>query len=418
MKELEQAKRTHPCWISSFLEYTDNLPSPERFRKWSAISAIAGALTRQVWVKTGAGKLYPNMFILLVAPPGVGKDFAINPARDLWAATKKLNIAPSAMTHKGLIDHLAESSVNTQQVDEQGKFVNYHSLLLSVPELGVLVPGHDLAFLSSLNDLYNCGPVYEERSRTKGEPLQIENPHIHFIAGTQPKYIGTLFPEEAYGMGFTSRIIMIYWGTPTKRSLFGANKYNIKLQKTLAKDLSSIADLHGEFLLDEAAVEALEHWYAVLSDTDKPLHSKLIHYNARRVMHLIKLSMVYSVSRSNDMIITLEDFQNAKETLLEAEHAMPEIFKEISSGGQAGEIEEAFHFIVRQHNATKKPVPEHKLIHYLATKVPANQITYLLDTMVRSSIIKEAPHPTLGLVLPGKDKYYLPNSLNVVEDTQ
>lgn len=414
MSESALVKRKHPCWITGFLDYTANLPSPERFRKWAAISAIAGALERRCWITTGAGPLYPNMFILLVAPPGVGKDFAINPARDLWAATGKLNIAPSAMTHKGLIDHLAESHVNQQFVDSNGKFVNYHSLLLSVPELGVLVPGHDLAFLSSLNDLYNCGTIYEERSRTKGEPLQIENPHIHLIAGTQPKYIGTLFPEEAYGMGFTSRIVMVYWGEPTKRSLFGINKYDSKTQKSLASDLTSITQVHGEFFLEEDAIAAIEQWHAIDSENDKPLHSKLLHYNARRIMHVLKLSMVYSVARSSNMIITLDDFSKAKETLLEAELAMPEIFKEISSGGQASEMEEAFHFILRIHNASNKPVPEHKLVHFLASKVPANQITYIIDTMIRSSIIEEVNMG--GLNLPGKERYFKPRALNISED--
>ena len=131
MTELEQATRKHPCWISSFLEYTANLPSPERFRKWAAISAIAGTLERRCWIRTGAGKLFPNMFIMLVAPPGVGKDFAINPARELWSNVGKLNIAPSAMTHKGMIDHLADSRVQQQYVDDKGQFVNYHSLLIS-----------------------------------------------------------------------------------------------------------------------------------------------------------------------------------------------------------------------------------------------------------------------------------------------
>jgi hypothetical protein len=411
-KELETRK--HPCWITSFLEYTENLPSPERFRKWAAISAIAGALERRCWVKTGAGELYPNMFVLLVAPPGVGKDFAINPARDLWAATQKLNIAPAAMTHKGLVDHLADSHVQQQYIDDKGRFVNYHSILVSVPELGVLIPSHDLAFLSTLNDLYNCGKVFAERSRSKGDILKIENPHIHIIAGTQPKYLGSLFPEEAYGMGFTSRIVMIYWGTPTKRSLFGSNKFSPKLQKSLADDMLKITQLKGEFYLDQETIAALEQWHAIESDNDRPVHTKLIHYNARRIMHLIKLSMVYSISRSSDMIITIEDFNDAKETLLDAEQAMPEIFKEISSGGNASEIEEAFHFIVRLHNKTQKPIPEHKLIHYLATKVPANQISYLVETMVRSAIIKEAGE-FAGLNLPGKEKYYVPQALNAVE---
>jgi hypothetical protein len=413
MTELEAPTRKHQCWISAYLEYTDNLPSPERFRKWAAISALVGALERRAYIKTGAGELYPNMFILLVAPPGVGKDFAINPARELWSMSNKLNIAPSAMTHKGLIDHLADSNVQQSYVDAQGKFVNYHSVLVSVPELGVLVPGHDLAFLSTLNDLYNCPKLYEERSRMKGEPLRIENPHIHIISGTQPKYIGTLFPEEAYGMGFTSRIVMVYWGTPTKRGLFTSNKYDEKMKGTLAQDLTKITNIKGEFYIEDDAKEAIEHWHETGSDEDKPVHSKLMHYNARRIMHVLKLAMAYSVSRSDSMIITLDDFNQAKETLLDAEHDMPEIFKEISSGGNAGELEEGFHFIMRLYTKTKKPVPEHKLVHFLATKVPANQISFLVETMVRSAML-EVKSPD-GLNLPGRERYFIPKALNVAE---
>ena len=142
--------------------------------------------------------------------------------KELLSKTGLFNMAPMSMTHKGLIDHLASDQCSKQFINN-GIYEVYHSIMIAVPELGVLVPGHDLAFLSTLNELYNCGKIYEERTRMKGEPLRIEYPHIHILSGTQPKFLGELFPEAAYGMGFTSRIIMVYAGEPVRVNLFGGS---------------------------------------------------------------------------------------------------------------------------------------------------------------------------------------------------
>ena len=65
--------RRLPDWITSFEEYTSAFPSPQLFKKWGAIATIAMALERKCWIKTNIGDLYPNLYILCLAPPGVGK---------------------------------------------------------------------------------------------------------------------------------------------------------------------------------------------------------------------------------------------------------------------------------------------------------------------------------------------------------
>lgn len=411
-KELDPQPRKLACWIESFYEFTEGLPTPPIFRKWAAISAVSGALERKCWIHTAASKLFPNMFILLVAPPGVGKDQAIAPMRNLLAKTGLFNLAPISMTHKGMIDHLASEACNKQFIRD-GQWISYHSMLVCVPEFGVLVPGHDLAFMSSLNELYNCWDLYEERSRTRKETLRIENPHIHLISGTQPKFLGELFPETAYGMGFTSRIIMVYAGTPVRQNLFQKRPQHEAMEEALKDDLISIGQLNGPFTLSEDAMAAIEEWHAVGCEKDKPSHSKLMHYNARRIMHVLKITMTYCAARSNDMHIELSDFMRAKDTLLEAEEDMPEIFKEIASGGQISEIEETFHYILRLYQRHQKPVSEHRVVHFLSGRVPANQIKFIIDTMLSSKMISVDPK---GLNLPGSDRLFIPNALNFVEN--
>lgn len=327
------------------------------------------------------------MFVVFVAPPGVGKDQAIKPVKDFWAATGQLKVAPVSVSHKGLIDELADGS-SQKSVILNGSWFNYHSMLVAAPELGVILPEHNLGFLSLLNELFQCYDIFDEKVRGRPEPIRIERPHLHILAGTQPKYLHELLPESAFGMGFTARIIMVYWGTPVKTKVFrGKGRSNKPMFDALLEDLVRITEMSGQFSVDDGAVEDIEHWHSELAGKTEPGHSKLVHYNARRILHVLKLSMVYSASRSSEMIIRKEDFARAIETLYEAEKYMPEIFKEMKSGGHIDHIEETFHFVMTQWGRTQRPVPEHRIIHFLMSRVPANQITYMLDTMIKSGML-------------------------------
>jgi len=409
--------RKLPNWIDTWMGFTATLPTPELYRKWAGVCAIAGALERRCYLPTTAGPMYPNMFILLVGPPGVGKNQSIVPMRNLWAATGKLRIAPTSMSHKGFFDQLADAGSQKMVQDKINGALYYHTLLVATPELGVILPEYDLGYLSMLNELFECPSVFSERIRSSGQEVRIENPHVHFISGTQPKYLSQFLPDAAFGMGFTARIVMVYAGKSIKSSLFrkAAGKENVRAE--LISDLKRVADIRGIFRTTDAAEAAMEDWHRVESERDAPTHSRLMHYNTRRIMHLLKLSMAMSAARTDELIITEEDFQNALALLLETEGAMPEIFKEMSTGGQGDIMEEAFNHLVGLFMiGGRKPVKEHRLIHFLAQKLPAYQIDSVLKAMERANIIKKEKEG--GLNLP--DKYatfvYTPLGLNKSEE--
>ena len=57
-------------WLRSYLEYTSETESPETLNIWIGLSIIAGALGRNVVMSRGHHKIYPNLFVVLVAPSG------------------------------------------------------------------------------------------------------------------------------------------------------------------------------------------------------------------------------------------------------------------------------------------------------------------------------------------------------------
>jgi hypothetical protein len=220
--------RKLPCWIESFISETEGLPTPPIFRRWAAITTLGGALERRVWAETAMSRVYANLFVLLVSPPGVGKSVAMTYVRDMVDKTRKLKVAPDDVTKANLVDKVAAAT--TSHVYSAVDMLQYHSLQIIVDELGVLLSSHDLSFLSVMNALYDNRAYYSEGRRSRSEDIVIENPQINFLGGTQPDFLANLLPPEAWGMGFMSRTVMIYHGSPIKPRLFGAKlKMNFAL---------------------------------------------------------------------------------------------------------------------------------------------------------------------------------------------
>lgn len=383
------------CWIESFIDATSGLPSPEIFRKWSAISAVGGALERRVWTSSSLSMVYANLFVLLVAPPGVGKTLAIRPIEELWNKTRKLHVAPDDITKAALIDAL--SMCKSVHVYGPTDMLEYHSMQVAADELGVLIPSHDMAFMSTMNKFYDNVNSFKESRRGRDEDLIIHNPQINLLAGTQPDFLATFLPPEAWGMGFMSRIIMIYSGKKLKTDLF---KRKLKLDTSaLLDDMKVLTELHGEMFWTPEAEAMLETWYEA-GLPPEPEHTKLKHYVPRRVMSVLKLSMISSAARSNELVVDESDVERARDWLVEAETLMPEIFKEMS-GNSDGQLIQELHWYLWEiwTKAEKKGfIHRARIETYLAARTPAYNVENIVKVCVRAGVIVDKGN---DLFLPG-----------------
>lgn len=362
------------------MEWSTFTDSPEILRLWSGLTCLGGAAERRICTRNKRGPLYPNLFTLLVAPPAVGKSQIITQIHRLWALTGKLNIASPAVTKAGLIDTLADGQ---RQLTANGEYDRFHSVLVASSEFGVLVPAHDLAFLNTLNQLYDCeSRPFGERSRTRGQ-LSLDNPHMALLAGTQPKYLAELLPDTAFGMGTTSRLVMVYAGEQVRAPLFsdGVGE-DAALFRKLLLDLTAVADAAGEIVWERPAATAFDEWQ-MAGGPPAPGHSKLISYSGRRPVVVIKLCMIFALSEGRG-VVTRAHFDRALATLLAAESVMTQIFKEMLVSDHAALAEELYNFVLELWLKHQKPVAEHIVIRYLQDRVPANTIQYHVQAALDS----------------------------------
>jgi len=384
-------------WVEGFLQYTSMIPSPKVFRRWAAYSTIAGVLERRVWTNMAGKPLHPNLIVLLIAGPGVGKSMAIDEVCEFWVRVGELNVGPSGLTKAALLDQVVSK---TKTYTHDGVPCFYNACLLAVSEFGNLLPEYDGRFLNVINDIYDCKPYpYEDRTRSKGMQT-IDRAHITIFTGTQPKYFGRILPDAAFGMGFTSRTIMVYAGKGVEVDLFTETQRDFELRSKLDSDLKQMVKLVGEFEWTDDARDFVESWNRD-RHKDAPTHPKLLDYNPRRVMHAVKIAMSISVSRNNKLLMTLDDITKARALLLSAEKLMPQVFKEMTVSQDASEIEEIHIFLFSYCREMKvETVPEHALLHFMSLKVPVNKVDYFIKTMLGAGLIKSE-----GINLPGKRVY-------------
>lgn len=379
-------------WIDSFMAYTEGQPTPPRFRRWAAIGAVAAALERRVWTVTAGRPTYPNLYILLVGPPTSGKTVAIDIVYDFWREAKAFHVAPKGMTTAALVDALKEAD-KKQLIG--GQLIEYHSLQIAAPEFGTFIHAHDLEMLANLNDIWDSPRTYGQRRRhvNGGKPIDIIHPQLNILAGAQPGFLASVMPEEAWAMGFTSRLVMVYGQEAPLVSLFGGKPLDKMQFKTMTQQVVQLSKAHGQFQWTPEAANEIERWYQVRLEPI-PSHSKLQNYNGRRILQFLKLIMVASCARSVstelDLVIRLEDIQRAREWLLEAEAHMPDVFREMVLRSDVETIKE-LHFAMFQQfaNTKHKPVHSEFLYSFLANRVPSEKIERIIETAVKSGYIEE-----------------------------
>lgn len=326
-------------WIKSYMEYSSYAEAPDKMHFWVAVSTIAGALRRRVWIDQGYFQWTPNFYIIFVAPPGiVSKSTTLSIGMKLLKQIEGIKFGPDAVTWQALTQALADAKEDALMDD--GTYHPMSCITIASSEFGTFLNPNDREMIDVLVSLWDGQlGVWEKRTKTQGSD-RIENPWINIAACTTPGWIAGNFPEYLIGGGFTSRCIFVY--ADKKRRLVAYPSANIpvefaELEKKLVHDLEAISILKGPIVLSQPAVSWGTEWYESHYQ-NKPKHldnDRFAGYLARKQTHIHKLAMVLSASYKDELVITAEDLKTASLIVTSLEEDMPQVFDLIGVQGQA-----------------------------------------------------------------------------------
>lgn len=332
---------------------------------------------------TGKGALYPNIYCMLIAHPGVGKTATIRRSRQYYLETLEPHPAPTSLTGAAMIDAMVKNK--RFMVRAGADPLDYNSMYLTADELGAFMHKYDSEVIAVMSAFYDPDEFRQWR-RGNELKLAIKAPQMNVICGSTPSNLMAMLPDFAWEQGFTSRFILIF----SDERITGDDFVHTDraLRPDLVHDLKRINSLLGEFEITSAYRDAVTKWRTA-GEPPVPTHPKLLHYATRRRVHLYKLSMVSSIERGDSLLLTASDFERALAWLCEAEVHMGDIFLAGAGNADAKAMDEIYHYVLTSCTGGRK-LPAFKIINFAKARIPLHSIDRVITVMEKSGLIKQA----------------------------
>ena len=394
------SERNLDDYITRYLQYTEQSEPPTSYHLWCALSLLAAALQRRVYLRMGFETIYPNLYIVLVGPAGrARKGVALGIAKDLLKKVPGISIAPESTSGREAIIQALKRSRANHELDDGA--VRYHCSLTAISEeLSVFLGQGDIKLLANLTNWYDCQDDWAYETIGRGLD-SLQGLCFNFLGGTAPDWIQSMLPSEAVGGGFTSRVIFIVEENKGKTvPEHNLTKEEDALAEFLTQDLERIAQMKGAFTRTSHAIELYNSWYTgedvkmkkgILPVNDPRFSA----YADRRTTHLRKLMMLYSVSRGDSMIINEVDFSRALQCLENAEVKMGKTFGGLGRA-RYGDATQKIEEFIRQMRSTTRSL----LLAKFRLDIDSQALAVIEQTLEQRKVI------SVKLLTQSGDKIY------------
>ena len=321
-------------WIDSYVDLTDNTEPPELYRRWVAISVVAAALQRKCRLRWGSLTFFPNMYIILVGPPGKARKGTAMKVGRQFLEDLGIKMAAESITREALVRELQECN-NSVLNPTEGTMETHSSLTIYSEELVVFLGHQNYQLMADLTDWYDCASQWVYRTKGSGTD-NIIGVFVNLIGATTPDLIKTALPADAIGGGLTSRMIFVF--EPRKGKIIPYPEWHPEqevLRKKLLDDLERIHMLKGDFTASKAFIEMWKTWYTAQEDNPPFDDPRLAGFIERRPAHILKMCIGLSAAQGNSMVLQPHDLEKAIALLGRTELKMPQAFSGVGKNQHA-----------------------------------------------------------------------------------
>lgn len=371
-------------WLSDYLKWiAPTSEAPLDYHTWSALSIISATLRRHVYISRGTWKLYPNLFVVLVGRPGIGKGSAINPALSVLRDAGTTNLLSDRVTIEFVLEKLSKGWPHFG-VSIPGK-INVgidHSCLILSRELSVFVSASQFT-LPILTDLWDANEgdwIYGTRG--KGE-FKISDPCVCMLGGSTQEWLISSIPPSAIGGGFTRRVNFVVAYDREKLIPWPVVSNHSNLRTDLVSDLKEIGKLVGEFrfhpntkpLFEEVYKDSIPLLYDDMATTS---------FKTSKWAQVSKLAMCFSAVRGDDLIISAADFRLARDAVESVAINVPKVFRGVGESELVKATTKVLDFIETKGYASRNEILK---AHW--RDLTSDDLDRVLATLKEAYIIRE-----------------------------
>lgn len=347
-----------PKEIDAWLNEVALNEAPWIYTRWLALGIVAAMTERKVYMPYMTGRVYPNMYIIMVGDPASKKSTVIASGIQMLRGAGYKAFCPVDLTKASLLntmrelkhiredkspDELADDLFSSDDSDEQlleslfddtsldemleDSATRVTPLTAINHEMQTLLPKDAGQILSVLQDLWDSPDIYPTRMGS------IRKPYVNMICGLNTETLPVVLEQKKLLNGLMSRLVFVH-GAVTGRTCDGfevaknlKNAGQLDCYPDMVKLLQHVRTMSGPMTITE---EAREFYTAVsvgISKSDAAADARFNLYAARREVHLLKMAMAHAITRMS-MEVVLDDLKYCHTLLCYTESYMPEALGE------------------------------------------------------------------------------------------
>ena len=294
--------------IDTVLAMTDEVETPRSYIKWATLAAISAIVKKNVWTEKYAYKVYPNIYVMLVGPPGITKSYATSLSKQMVESINNTKVISGMNSIEGMIQEMGSASL-----DERGLPVVGTNAFICSNEFTNLLLDNPQAF-SVLTELYDaCYNIGNSWKKTlKSGKVELKDPYLTMISASNTAHFNDKLRTVDIEGGFIGRTMVVL-----EKDRHRINSLIRKPGRTfnvteLKDELLRISRLKGEFRwADEKTMSLYETW-----DMDFKNQTKTDTTGTFRRMpdHVVKVAMLSAIAEGDDLIFTYPIIERAIST--------------------------------------------------------------------------------------------------------
>lgn len=302
------------------MKLTEDFESPRRFFYWSTVAAISAILKNKVWLDREP-KLYPNIYVMCVAPSGVRKGNPISLATKLVREVGNTRLISGRNSIQAIIKELA----TTYTRSGQPPVTDACGLIASGEMSTVLI--RDPEALTILTDLYDghYNPTWSYTLKGSGKE-ELKGLGVSMLGAVNQTHLSDMLETKDITGGFMGRTLVVEeWARHCKNPF----PHTIMDIPKLVEPLKEMARLEGPIIPTTGARELYVDWYNKYEPEKRPDVTGMAN---RMSDHIMKVAMVLAISRAPKLIIEKEDVIKALEVCSSFEQSAASVTKGKGSG--------------------------------------------------------------------------------------
>lgn len=370
-------------WLGEYLQFTLGHEAPDIFHFWVGVSVLQSVIRRNIYFEHGYYRIYPNSYVILVAPPGkCRKSTAMDIGVGILTQLEDVNVIREKITPEALVKSLSSSPASRSD-DSPLVVETVSAALVYASELTVFLgrEKYNEGLIALLTTLFDCHTRWESTTIGRNKTV-LTNVHLGLLGGITPELIASSIPEIAMGGGFVSRTIFIV-KERTPRCFSEPRPRDPLLREKLIAGLQRLSGVRTGIVQTADAHRWMDEWYKK-QYAKQDAEISLSGYYERKQAHLIKLAMTLLISEGvPDALVTPELYEKALRILEVAEKTMPLALEKVHNS----EIGRFHDLVIELIKKGKGRLTHSELLRKVYGRMDADRLKKIIATLQEAGMI-------------------------------